>query len=81
LSLRLCHFFLDKKVTKKSSQQRGFFSLLAFSLQIKQNLVRKSFALLRLTFQRFSKTCFPPCYRTCPALFCLLSPEAYLLTE
>ena len=27
------HFFLDKKVTKKSSQQRGFFAAQAFALQ------------------------------------------------
>jgi len=27
------YFFLDKKVTKKSSQQRGFFAALALALQ------------------------------------------------
>jgi hypothetical protein len=26
-----CYFFLDKKVTKKSSQQKGFFSERAFA--------------------------------------------------
>jgi hypothetical protein len=32
-----CYFFLDKKVTKKSSQQRGFFAARAFPLQSGQN--------------------------------------------
>ncbi|PAW92030.1 hypothetical protein CKK33_00375 [Mucilaginibacter sp. MD40] len=32
-----CYFLLDQKVTKKSNQQRGFFSLRAFALQSGQN--------------------------------------------
>jgi hypothetical protein len=32
-----CYFFLDKKVTKKSSQQKSFFAARAFTLLINQN--------------------------------------------
>jgi len=31
---RGCYFCLDTKVTKKSSQQKGFFAARAFALQI-----------------------------------------------
>jgi hypothetical protein len=39
-----CYFFLDKKVTKKSSQQKGFFSHKAFALQ---NAMRHGYVPLR----------------------------------
>jgi hypothetical protein len=71
---RARYFWLDPKVSKKSSQQIGFFSL-------------KSFALLQLfcppsptLTQRFCKNLLCPFLRTGPPLFCPFSPEAYLLT-
>jgi hypothetical protein len=51
--------FLDKKVTKKSSQQIGFFAAQAFALQIGQNHGCNYFALLRSHFPDASaKTCY-----------------------
>jgi hypothetical protein len=39
-----CYFCLDTKVTKKSSQQKGFFAARAFALQNGQNLGWNYFA-------------------------------------
>jgi len=72
------YFFLDKKVTKKSSQQRGFFAARAFARQIRQNLGCIYFALFALPTT--SAKTYYALQPHCPALFCLISPEAYLLT-
>ena len=76
-----CYFWLDPKVTKRSSQQRGFFAAPAFALQIRQNLGCKQ-------LPRFATHLSSPsaniCYALqphCPPLFYLISPEAFLLTE
>ncbi|WP_290304629.1 hypothetical protein [Mucilaginibacter flavus] len=59
---RACYFFLDKKVTKKSSQQKGFFAAQAFSLQNGQNLGWNYFALA-LIVPHMQKLPMP-CHRT-----------------
>jgi len=69
------------KSNQKSSHQRGFFALLASALQIKQNHGLQLFCATSFPhFHRFSKNLLCPSSRTKPALFCPISPEAYLLT-
>ncbi|WP_295712332.1 hypothetical protein [Mucilaginibacter sp.] len=75
-----CYFCLDTKVTKKSSQQIGFFAAQASALQTGQNhgllnLASTSFAL-GLPFGNVHYA--PPAHY--PTKFCPLSPETYLLT-
>jgi hypothetical protein len=69
------------KSNQKSSQQKCFFALVAFALQIGQNhglqiLTSTSFAHYPPLQVRFAM----PLHPHNPALFCPLSPEAYLLT-
>jgi hypothetical protein len=60
-----CYFFLDKKVTKKSSQQRGFFAARAFPLQSGQNHGLGKFAPCFAAHPpRFSKHSLCPSRRT-----------------
>jgi hypothetical protein len=75
------YFCLDIKVSKKSSQQIGFFAHKAFALQSGQNHGLQLFcpAVLALS-QCFCKNLLCPFLRSRPPLFCPLSPEAYLLT-
>jgi hypothetical protein len=76
-----CYFCLDTKVTKKSSQQGGFFALKAFALQTGQNHGLQLFCPAALALSsRFCKNLLCPFLRSRPPLFCPLSPEAYLLT-
>jgi hypothetical protein len=75
----LCHFFLDKKVTKKSSQPECFFALDAFALQIRQNLgckILPHYRSLKAWLRKFRYALQPHW----PALFCLISSEAARLT-
>ncbi|MEO8884966.1 MAG: hypothetical protein ABI367_02815 [Mucilaginibacter sp.] len=76
-----CYFWLDPKVTKRSSQQRGFFARGAFALQIRENLGGKQLPPLALTHGALASA------NICDALqphnppsFYLISPEAFLLT-
>jgi hypothetical protein len=67
LAARASYFFLDKKVTKKSSQQIGFFAAQAFALQIGQNHGCNYFALLRSHFPDASaKICYALSYAQGP---------------
>jgi hypothetical protein len=58
------YFFLDKKVTKKSSQQGGFFAAQAFALQNEQNHGLQLFcpATLALFPNSSAKTCYALSY-------------------
>jgi hypothetical protein len=59
LAARARYFCLDTKVSKKSSQQIGFFAHKAFALQIGQNHGCNYFAPLRTRFPNASaKTCY-----------------------
>ena len=66
-----CYFSLDRKVTKRSSQQKGFFAAQAFTPQISQNHGLESFALLRsripLLLQKFLCPCHPQATMFLPA--------------
>ncbi|QEM10804.1 hypothetical protein [Mucilaginibacter rubeus] len=83
------YFCLDTKVPKKSSQQGGFFALpsalaiaSALTLQNKQNHGLQLFCPASHALpQRFCKNLLCPILRYWPPLFCLFSPEAFLLTE
>jgi hypothetical protein len=75
------YFCLDTKVTKKSSQQIGFFAAQAFALQTGQNHGLQLFCPAALALSpRFCKNLLCPFLRSRPPSFCSLSPEAYLLT-
>jgi hypothetical protein len=68
------------KVTKSACQQKCFFAALASALQIRQNLGCNLLALLRsLGACASAKSCYA-LQPQWPPLFCLISPEAYLLT-
>jgi hypothetical protein len=64
-----CYFCLDTKVTKKSSQQKGFFAAQAFALQIRKNTGCKVFAPLRLPAVRQVRA-GPMLRKYCYALSC-----------
>jgi hypothetical protein len=72
LPRRLCHFFLDKKVTKKSSQQKGFFAAQAFALQIRQNRGCNLFALASPAHARASSKI---CYALQPHMATIVLPD------
>ena len=81
------YFCLDTKVSKKSSQQIGFFALTnstappAFALKSGQNHGLQLFCPAALALsQCFCKNLLCPFLRSRPPLFCPLSSEAYLLT-
>ena len=70
--------FVATKVTKNAFvSANAFFAAQALALQTGQNLVRKSFD--SRTFPPHQNL-LSPCSRTWPTLFCLISPEAGLLT-
>jgi hypothetical protein len=75
-----CYFFLDKKVTKKSSQQKCFFALPAFALQIWQNHGLQNIALLLSLKADTRQNLLCPFQCSRPPLFCLILAEAVLLT-
>jgi hypothetical protein len=65
---------------QKSSQQKCFFSLNGFALQIGQNHGLQTVAPLRLCKASASANiCYAPATAQA-TMFCPLSPEAYLLT-
>jgi hypothetical protein len=79
---RGCYFFLDKKVTKKSSQQECFFA----AQGLRCTTDKKPWAAIFLP--RFAHTPSATCKKLlCPARphnlagFLSVSPEAYLLTK
>ncbi|HEY8929991.1 MAG TPA: hypothetical protein VIM55_12410 [Mucilaginibacter sp.] len=76
-----CYFCLDTKVTKKSSQQKGFFAALAFAHKAPKTLQGwKSFAVLPYLFVTLqAKVSYALSLRFRP-WFCTLFPEALLLT-
>jgi hypothetical protein len=60
-----CYFWLDPKVTKKSSQQRGFLPHLAFALHSRQNHGLQYFCHTSFAqFHRFSKKLLCPIHNT-----------------
>jgi hypothetical protein len=78
--------FEAPKVTKSAFQQQGFFSHVAFALQISQNPGLQNVALLRLAAggRVRSNPLLPqlllcPFRRSWPPLFWLILPEAVLL--
>jgi len=72
-----CYFCLDTKVTKKSSQQKGFFAARAFALQNGQNRGWDYFALAHIAPTAKTPYALQP-HR--PPSFWPFSPEAALLT-
>jgi hypothetical protein len=74
-----CYFFLDKKVTKKSSRQIGFFSLLGRAAQVGRTHGLQALA----AFARWACASGTDCYAlpaAQPCTFCPLLAEADLLT-
>jgi len=74
-------YFSLMKSNQKSSQQKCFFAHGAFALQTSQN-----HGLLNLTSTSFAHSSASVRFANAPAIaqaiiFCLLSPEAVLLTE
>jgi len=78
---REASYFSLMKSNQKSSQQKCFFARGAFALQTSQN-----HGLLNLTSTSFAHSSASVRFANAPAIaqaiiFCLLSPEAVLLTE
>ncbi len=80
-------YFCRHKSTQKGLQQKGFFAhtlpkSAAWPLPCKTNRTTgcNYFAPIRLS-PASAKTCYAPCSRTFPALFCPFSPEAGLLRK
>jgi len=80
IAARLCHFWLDPKVTKKSSHQKGFFAAQGFCPANQAEPGTGVFCpAIRTRSPNFSKILMP-LQPHCPPSFCLISPEAGLPT-